>query len=153
MVTGKREVHYRLAISLFCAIVLGLQGATIVATLIDKPVWSWYWPIIDYPMYHKPHVAGDHVNATFLLEATLRDGSNVNITRDDLGLNIWNFLGLTRRLAKGDAQALKQLQLLHPKGDLLSEVRVRTQPIIVTKEGMREQSPVLLNRISVEAER
>ena len=153
MATGKREAQYRLVISLFCALIVGLQGATIIATIAGKPVWSWYWPIIDYPMYDLPHVEGDHVNATYLVDATLDDGKVVRITKESLGLSIWNFQILARSLGQGEPSSVKQLQQLFPTGDHLVEVRVRNLPVVVTRQGMREEPSVELNRIHVRAGR
>lgn len=152
MMTGKWEVPYRVVISLFCVAILGMQGATLVGTVTGKPVWSWYWPIIDYPMYDTPHVAGDHVNAKYLMEATLDDGRVVSITKETLGLSIWNFQYLARDIAKGDRKALHELQALYANRDHLVEVRVNTLPVIVTEKGMREGHSVLLNRMEVRAE-
>jgi hypothetical protein len=73
---------------------LGCQFFAVIAQ-----VNKWGWPFTDYPMYAQSHHEGERIVAYHLIFATTEDGEEVEISANDLGLNIWQFMRWARQLA------------------------------------------------------
>jgi hypothetical protein len=72
---------------------LGCQFFAVIAQ-----VNKWGWPFTDYPMYASSHYEGERIVASHLIFATTDDGEEVEISANDLGLNIWQFLSWANQL-------------------------------------------------------
>jgi hypothetical protein len=75
-------------------LVLACQFFAIVAQ-----VNRWGWPFTDYPMYSWPHYEGERILAYPVVFAIAEDGEELEITADDAGLNVYQFIDWARRLA------------------------------------------------------
>ncbi len=58
--TNKNQL-IKAALSLFIACILVAQVMVIPLKIIGKPVYMWYWPIIDYAMYESSHFEGEYI--------------------------------------------------------------------------------------------
>lgn len=143
-----RERILRWIISLLVSAILLAQAATLPLKLSGNSPHTWYWPIIDYPMYEFSHQAGEYVISQRTLEVVHRDDSVDRLTAEDLGLNFWNFLYLTGRLQRGNVAAMQQLMEIYDRGSELSKVRVFSPPVILTKQGAAKAEPKLLGELT-----
>jgi hypothetical protein len=146
--TQSRLRAYEVFVSLFIAGVLFLQAATLTdhytgASLGGRKLW----PILSYLMYDDPHYEGETIQAYYPLEGTLRDGTVVEINKEDLGLSFWNYLHLGDDLAKNRASAVNMLLRLYKKSSQLTEVRVKTLPLMITRTGQAYKAPRLVRTI------
>jgi hypothetical protein len=73
-------------ISAVIVAVLGLQVFAL-ATRSGK----WTWPFTDYPMYAHSHREGERISAKHFVFAITADGREVEITPENLGVNLWVF--------------------------------------------------------------
>ena len=81
-------------------LVLGCQFFAVIAQ-----VNKWGWPFTDYPMYSQSRYQGERIVAYHLIFATTEDGDEVQISANDLGLNVWQFMGSARRLVAWSGSA------------------------------------------------
>lgn len=139
----------RLTASSFLVSILLLQGSTIVFMAFGKPLGTWFWPIIDYPMYSVSHVEGDYINVYFTLEVEMIDGTVSKVTADDVGLNFWKFHYIGAGISKSVKASADLLVALHPKSESITEIRVYSSPFIITKSGKGLAPPKLLNKIAI----
>ena len=128
-------------------VILLLQGSTIVFMALGKPMGTWYWPIIDYPMYSAARYEGERINAYYNIDVVLKDGSLIAVTADDVGLNFWKFLYIGDGIKRSRKQSAELLIALHPDGENITEIRVYGLPYVLGKDGMYEAEPKLLNSI------
>jgi len=146
--TQSRLRAYEIFISLFIAGVLLLQAATLVDRYTGASLGGRkLWPIISYLMYDDPHYEGETIQAYYPLEATLRDGSVVQINKEDLGLSFWNYLHLGDELAKNHDAAVNMVLRLYKKPDQLAELRVKTLPLMITRDGAAYKAPQVVRTI------
>jgi len=145
----ERDKILRFAATCIVVSILLLQGSAILFMAVGKPIGSWFWPIIDYPMYSKPHYEGDYIEVYFTLEAEMADGTVANITADDVGLNFWKFYYICNGLKLSKRAAADLLVSLLPNGDSIKEIRVYSPPYRLTKNGSKVVPPKLLNKITM----
>jgi hypothetical protein len=135
VVIQQRFRLYEIFISVFVAVLLLAQAATLGDRYFGTKFGGRkYWPIISYLMYDDPHFEGETIKAYYPLEGVLIDGQVVAIGQDDLGLDFWNYMHLGEALSQNKPEALKLLLHLYKKGHL-TEVRVKTLPVMVTRQG------------------
>lgn len=79
------RAQMRIATSVI-VLVLGLQFVA-VALQLER----WAWPFIDYPMYSPSHQEGDRVWGPHSISAKTKDGRELDISAEDLGVNFWLF--------------------------------------------------------------
>ena len=143
---------YEIIVSLFIAGVLLLQAATMGDRYFDTRLGGRrLWPILSYFMYDDAHYEGETIRAYYPLEGTLRDGTVVQIVKEDLGLSFWNYMHLGNRLAQNPPADVTILLKLYQKSDQLVEVRVKTLPLMITRTGQAYKAPVVVRTIPVDA--
>lgn len=130
---------YRIAISVFVTAVLVGQSIVTFAPIFGESFGMRFWPIISYAMYTRAHFEGDTVEVYELLEGTLRDGSIVEIPMESLGLGIWYYRNLVKGLKKEDPVAIDMLIDRYRWGDELTEIRIKSYPLMVTRNGPAEK--------------
>jgi hypothetical protein len=145
-----RDRTLRWGVSLLVGAILLAQAATLPLKVSGNSPHTWYWPIIDYPMYEVPHQAGEYVISHRTLEVEHRDGSTRQISGQDIGLSFWDFLYLTGRLHRGEEPSVKLLIDLYDRGSELVKVRVFTPPIILTKQGAQTGESKMLSELVID---
>ena len=145
------ERLYVTAVSCFIAAVLLLQAWASFGPLVGGGSGFRFWPIVSYAMYTRAHYDGETVDVQELLEGTLSDGSIVDITMDSLSLNIWFYRNLVRDLKKNDPAAIALLVNRYRNGQELVEVRVKSYPLMVTRNGPAKKPSEVLHRLKVPA--
>jgi len=146
--TQSRLRAYEIFVSLFIAGVLLLQAATLVDRYTGAGLGGRkLWPILSYLMYDDPHYEGETIQAYYPLEGTLRDGTVVQINKEDLGLSFWNYLHLGDELAKSRESAVNLVLRLYKKSDQLAELRVTTLPLMITRTGAAYKAPQVVRTI------
>jgi hypothetical protein len=141
---------YEVVVSVFIAAVLLAQAATLGDRYLGTKIGGRrFWPILSYMMYDDPHYAGETIKAYYPLEGVLKDGRVVEITREDLGLDFWNYLHLGDSLAQNQPAALNLLVTLYKKSNQLVELRVKTLPVMVTRQGQAYKAPEILRTIPI----
>lgn len=145
----QRDHIRRWAVSLLVGGILLAQAITLPLKLSGNSPHTWYWPIIDYPMYEFSHQAGEYVISQRTLEVEHLDGSTDRLTSEDLGLGFWNFLYMTGRLQRNNPEGVKQLLEVYDRGSEVKLVRVYSPPIILTKQGAKKVQPKLLGEVAV----
>ena len=144
------KVHF--VISCFVTIILLSQGSALLFMAIGKPIGTWFWPIIDYPMYSGAHEEGDYLYASLTLEVVTGDGVVSNVTADDIGLNFFKFYYIGAGISKSSKRYADYLISLMPNGNDVAEVRVYSSPYIITKKGKTDAPPKLLNVMTIKPE-
>lgn len=134
------EICYRTGVSVFLAAVLGAQAATLLVTAQHGSfLRSKLFPILEYPMYAPAHYEGERVTASWLLEGALADGKTVNIPREQLQVDIFDFVNIVQSTLQHDPAATGVLTGLvreHvPGAGLIRELRIKNYPIQVTRAG------------------
>jgi hypothetical protein len=66
--------------------VLALQSVAVLARS-----GKWAWPFIDYPMYASSHYEGERIPARHVIYGITADGRELELTRDNIGVNLWLF--------------------------------------------------------------
>jgi hypothetical protein len=97
MDTQHSATQFRL-ISAVIVAVLGFQVFAVVARS-----GKWTWPFTDYPMYAQSHQEGERISAKHFVFAITADGQEVEITSENLGVNLWVFerwVGGLKRVAE-----------------------------------------------------
>lgn len=62
-----------------------------------------YWPFLNYPMYRTARSASDTI-VEYVVRATTEEGSEIHVTKEDLGVNHFKFRGgFIAALKAGDA--------------------------------------------------
>ena len=141
-------------VSVVIAAVLTLQlMATfdLFPALVSRPS-SLFWPFIDYPMYRYARYEGSIIER-FRVFGRRTDGTEVEVTADDLGLNFRKFRDLfvyavrdpdTRRVT-----AFAEVYRIR-MGTRLVAIRVERHGDIVTRDGLRPAPPVEWAAVSLE---
>ena len=130
----------KIFLTLFIISVLGLQAMTSITKFIFT---SWHfqkgaWPIISYPMYHKPRQEGEHLDIAYKISAELNNGEVIEVTNDDLGLKFWDFQRVCWGLIAAKKDGYLKVINSHPRGSEMIRLQVYNSPYIVTKEGLME---------------
>lgn len=144
-----RDKALRFITSCFLVSILLLQGSTLVFMVFGKPLGTWFWPIIDYPMYSGSHQEGDYLEVSFTLVVEMADGTVSEVTADDVGLNFWKFYYIGMGISHSEKAPADLLVSLHPNGNSITEVRVYSSPFIITKNGKAAAPSKLLNKITM----
>jgi hypothetical protein len=169
-----QQAQMKLA-SLVIVFVLGFQ---FIAVVLRSGVWIW--PFTDYPMYASSHQEGERVSARHFIYATTADGEEIEISADDVGVNIFLFErwgrdlmdeppGKTKapgglkgwlkstawfRLLKGEDQVdMAEIFLAMVERNLgvdIVRLRVEDTPYIVTRHGFAPATPEVVS-VDVEA--
>jgi hypothetical protein len=145
-----RARAYRALVSLFVIVVLGAQTATLVATVLLKPMDVWFWPIIDYPMYAPAGYEGDSVDSEYGVFVALDDGQTRMVSKEELGLNVFHFRYLcyelmTRKSLTRFTPLMASLQD-HAR---IREVVVKSSGRVISRDGVVQRAPQVLVRLAV----
>ena len=153
MLVEQKEKILRTIASSIIVLIFSLQASTIVLMAMGKPMGTWYWPFIDYPMYSVAYYEGDYVDAYHILKIVMDDGELREVKGRDIGLNFFKFLYLTRGLKNytesSSRRSIETLVSLYPDGRRIKEIQVFTSSYIVTRNGMAEAEPKMLNKIEL----
>ncbi|HNP35096.1 MAG TPA: hypothetical protein PKK10_04530 [Woeseiaceae bacterium] len=135
---------YQGIISLFVGSVLLLQAIISIAPVFGGTSGSRYWPILGYAMYSRSYSEGDFVDIYRLLEGVAEDGTIIPIPKESLGLHLWHYRNLVRDLQQGRKGAFEHLFSKLPPGTDIVEIRVKSFPVAVTRDGPVEKDSVVL---------
>jgi hypothetical protein len=136
-----RELALRRLVSFFVGMVLFAQAATICFTAATSgKLWLRLYPIVEYDMYRDPHKEGERVDASWNLEASFADGRKMEITRQMLGLEIWDFIGLmqgilNQHLEKQKSQLINLVRTRVPDSANISELHIKSLGLRVSRNG------------------
>lgn len=145
MANSSAHICYRTAISVFVTAVLGAQAATLLVTAQHASfLRSKLFPILEYPMYAPAHYEGERVTASWLLEGVLADGKTVVIPREQLQVDIFDFVNIVQSTLQHDPAATGVLTGLvreHvPGAGLIRELRIKNYPVQLTRNGPKPMS-------------
>lgn len=130
----------RACASFFIAGVLLIQAGTLGVTAVHAHfLHSKLFPFIEYPMYAPAHYEGERVTASWLLEGQLPEGHGVPVTKEGLGIDIFDFNRLVQATLEGDkeqAQVLRRLVRERiPQGERFTVLIIKSYPVRVTRDG------------------
>ena len=119
---------------------LAAQASTLLVTAASSSVLrSKLYPFIEYPMYGIAHYEGERVTATWLLEGVYNDGRAVSITREMLGLSIWDYNRVIQSAMadhRGAVDAFREIiRERVPAANDIQAVRINSYAIKVTHDG------------------
>jgi hypothetical protein len=140
---------YVVSASCFIAAVLLGQAYVTFSPVLGSNAGFRFWPIVTYAMYSRAHYEGETVEVYDLLEGTLNDGTVVEIPMDSLGLSIWYYRNMLKGLRNQDPVAIKLLTSRFRWGDDLAEVRIKSYPLMVTRDGPAEKPSELLYSLTM----
>ena len=144
------EITYKIAVSVFVSFVLLFQAIISLGPVVGIEIGTRFWPILNYAMYSGSFREGDTVNVYKLLEGVTEDGTTIDISMDTLGMSLWHYRDLVRDLESGRDEAIQLvLNSVAPKSPLV-EIRIKSFPMAVTRDGPREQpSEIQIGRAHV----
>ena len=140
---------YRILVTVFVAFVLGFQSLISFGPIVGINIGTLYWPLLNYAMYSRSFKEGDFIDYYRLLEGVTDDGQTIPLPMESLGLHLWHYKDLVRDLERGRPEAFDHVYQSLPKGIRLSEIRVQSFPVAVTRDGPIEQESILLATIPV----
>lgn len=152
MDNSRTQTSYRIGVSIFVTAVLGAQAATLLVTAQHASfLRSKMFPILEYPMYAPAHYEGERVTASWLLEGELADGKTVAIPREQLQVDIFDYVNIVQSTLQHDRAATDVLTGLvrdHvPGAGLLHELRIKNYPVQLTRDGPRRISSEIVMTI------
>lgn len=142
---------YEWVVSLFVIVVLAAQISTLVPNAKGRDIGGKYWPILTYDMYATANREGEIVHVYPLLDGVALDGTIVPITKEDLGLPIWQYMDHAWALRAEDQGAIEKFRRFY-KGTALKELHVKNYPYKVTRKGFEEIKSEIMTRISLVSE-
>lgn len=140
---------YRYLVTGFVVFVLGFQALISFGPIVGLNLGTLYWPLLNYAMYSRSFKEGDFVDYYRLLEGVTPEGDVVAIPMESTGLHLWHYQDLVRDLERGRVEAFEHIYRSLPDGILLTEIRVRSFPVAVTRDGPVEKESILLATIPV----
>ncbi len=140
---------YQFAVSAFVAFVLIFQAIISLGPIAGIEIGTRYWPLLNYAMYSRSFREGDTVNIYYLLDGVRQDGSIVEISMDTVGMHLWHYRKLVDDLRAGRPEAIDHVLRSVPPGIPLAEIRVKTFPVAVTRQGPREQASQVIDVVSL----
>ena len=140
-------------VSLVIAVILTLQFAAsfdLFPRLVSRPS-SLFWPFLNYPMYRGAHYEGAVIER-YRVFGRAADGTEVEVTPGDLGLNFRKFQDLpVAALLRYDAPRVAAFAEIYRArmGTRLVAMRVERHGDILTRHGLQPGQPVQLPAVSV----
>jgi hypothetical protein len=136
----------RACASFFIVGVLLTQAATLFVTAMHATfLRSKLFPFLEYPMYAPAHYEGERVTASWLLEGQLPQGDGVPVTKEQLGIDIFDFNRLVQATLEGDKQQAQVLRRMVrervPQGELFTVLVIKSYPVRVTRDGPQPLPP------------
>jgi hypothetical protein len=90
-------------------------------------------------MYSPAHYEGERVTASWLIDGVLADGQTINISRESLQIDIFDFTRIMHAALNGDRNATQTLEALirthAANASDIREIRVKNYPMRVTRDG------------------
>ena len=128
-----------LASAVIAAVLLMQALATfdLYPTLLSRPS-SQFWPFTDYPMYRYARYEGTTIEWYRVL-AQRHDGSEVEVTPEDLGLNFRKFRDfVVTAMRINDVQTITRFADLYASrtGTRLASVRLERSGVILARDGL-----------------
>ena len=105
------------------------------------------WPFLSYHMYSEVRHENQTVEVYDLLEGVRKDGSTTVINKEDLGLNLWDWRFLMSGLTQEKDASIHVFLNRYKYPNDLTEIRVLSYPVKVTREGPVEIPSQVLARI------
>lgn len=140
MESSRLNSLYRVGVSVFVGAVLAAQAATLPITAMHAGfLRSKLFPIIEYPMYAPAHYEGERVTASWLIEGVLSDGRAINVSKEQLGVDIFDFANIMQPVLQHDPSATQSLVAMVrervPGAERFDELRIKSYPMQVTRDG------------------
>ncbi len=145
----------RVVVSLAIAAVLMLQIAAtfdLFPRLVSRPSHV-FWPFTDYPMYRYARLEGAVIERYRVL-GQRQDGSEVEVTPGDLGLNFRKFRDIVVAALRGaDRPRVAAFAEIYKTrtGTPLVQMRVERHGDVLTRDGLRPATPVRFNPVPIES--
>jgi hypothetical protein len=144
----------KLLIIAFVVSVTLFQFYISILPLTGNAMLGWYWPFIDYPMYHGTINEGDHIPVRTIVIARDSSGNETEITANMVGsgIGLFRFLNLAQTLIKSDEEHTNHINLLISNldnSDNIVEIDLLNYPLVITKDGAEEAPSELLRRIDL----
>jgi hypothetical protein len=133
------SVGYRYLVSIFVGFVLVFQSVVSLGPIFGIEINTRFWPIVNYAMYSRSFQEGDTVEVYRILEGVTEKGEIVDLSMDVVGMHLWQYRDLGRDIEKGNRDAIEFVVTFAPEGHRLEEVRIKSFPVAVTRDGPREQ--------------
>jgi len=136
----RSEKVYRTIVSAFVAVVLLAQAATVFVTATRGTyLRDRLFPVLEYPMYAPAHYEGERVIASWLLEGVYGDGLKIDIPKEMLKIDIFDFVHTVEGTINGNPNTTATLVTLvreHvPNAAQLTEIRIKNYPVRLTRNG------------------
>ena len=152
MENSRAQACYRTAVTLFLVAVLGAQAASLLVTAQRGTFMrSRVFPILEYPMYAPAHYEGERVTASWLLEGVLADGTTIAIPREQLQVDIFDFVNIVQSTLQHEKGATSMLVgLVHqhvPGAAYLRTLRIKNYPVQLTRAGPRPMNSEVVMEI------
>src|SRR5579872_3939485 len=136
----RSEKVYRTIVSAFVAVVLLAQAATVFVTATRGTyLRDRLFPVLEYPMYAPAHYEGERVIASWLLEGVYGDDLKIDIPKEMLKIDIFDFVHTVEGTINGNPNTTATLVTLvreHvPNAAQLTEIRIKNYPVRLTRNG------------------
>ena len=135
---------YRYLVSIFVGFVLVFQSVVSLGPIFGIEINARFWPIVNYAMYSRSFQEGDTVEIYRILEGVTENGEIVDLSMDVVGMRVWQYRDLGRDIEKGNRDAIEFVTNFAPEGHKLEEIRIKNFPVVVTRDGPREQPSQIL---------
>jgi hypothetical protein len=120
-----------------------VYSAVIIGVLLPQTVTSFghtdrFFPFLWYPMYAKPHFAGERIEVGHRIYAVTPDGYRHLIDAEsDLDIDFWRYeRRLARPLVAGDLHEVRYLlKRIVARYPTLIGIEVDDYPMVITREG------------------
>lgn len=141
---------YRALVSTFVGFVLVFQAIVSLGPIVGLEIGTRFWPIVNYAMYSRSFKEGDTVEVYRILEGVTVEGDRVDLSMETVGMHLWQYRDLARDLERGNPDALAFVRSFVPEGSALGEIRLKSFPVAVSRDGPVEKDSEVLMVISVD---
>jgi hypothetical protein len=143
-------------VSLVIAVVLSLQLAAtfdLFPRFLSRST-HLFWPFMNYPMYRAAHYEGSVIER-YRVFGRAADGSEIEVTPDDLGLNFRKFQDIVvAALRSGDMPSVAAFAEIYRvrMGTRLVAMRLERHGHMLTLDGLQPTRPVRLAAVSLQTQ-
>ncbi len=166
--TDIADWQQRFARSAATLAILALIGVQSIA--IAFKIKIVLWPFMDYPMFSVTQYEGDPIEVEPRVFAILDDGSEAQMTHEDVGLITWTFAAFIRTALANSGPIVPTddsgtpdqdarinldnlVQLYNERHESkLTGIRIESSPWIITRNGGQETTPKVLAEIDLTSE-
>lgn len=121
--------------SIVIAMIIGLQSIAIFGR-----VTSFFWPFVNYPMYHDAHFEGEPIKIRHYVIAILDNSGELEIRPEDLGISFWKYhMDLSNAIKDENFTRINPyIQQFEIKtGKHVIGLRLEEHPLTLTREGFQ----------------